>query len=79
MPLFFFHTRDDDAYLEDDVGIVLPGLEEAKIEAARSLAELAKDVIPGSQRRTLIVEVRDSRQLVMETRLEFEVIVFVAE
>ena len=53
-------------------------LETVKIVAAASLAELARDVIPGSLKRVLVVEVRDGEQPVLEARLVFEAIVLVA-
>lgn len=50
MPLYFFDTRDGDDFIEDDVGLELPDLERAKIVAAKSLAELARDA--SRQRQT---------------------------
>lgn len=75
MPLYFFDTRDEDAFIEDDVGLELPNLESAKIQASVSLAELARDVLPGTERRTLVVEVRDERQQVLKAKMIFEEIV----
>ena len=75
MPLYFFDTRDEDAFVEDDVGLELPNLESAKIQASVSLAELARDVLPGKQRRTLVVEVRDEGQPVHKATMTFEEIV----
>lgn len=75
MALYFFDTRDNDAFIEDDLGLELPGLEEVKVQAALSLAELARDVLPGSLKRTLTVEVRDERQPVLRATLIFEAIV----
>ena len=60
MPLYFFDTRDDDDFIEDDTGLEFADLESVKVQAARALAELARDVIPGSLKRKLAVEVRDS-------------------
>lgn len=77
VPHYFFDTRDGDTLIEDDEGLELPDLETVKTEAARSLAELARDVLPGSLKRTLVVEVRDDRQPVLEARLVFEAIVLV--
>jgi hypothetical protein len=45
--IYFFDTRDNDTFIEDDVGVEYPHIEAVKAEAARSLAELARDVIPG--------------------------------
>ena len=75
MPLYFFDTRYEDAFIEDDVGLELPNLESAMTQASLSLAELARDVLPGSERRTLIVEVRDKRQPVQKATIVFEALV----
>ena len=55
----------------------LPDLEAVKEQAALSLAELARDVLPGSLKRTLTVEVRDERQSVMMAKLLFEALILV--
>ena len=77
MPLYFFDTRDGDMFIRDDGGEELPDLDAAKRAAARLLADLARDVIPESEKRVLTVEVRDAggRQ-VIEARLTFEAITF---
>ena len=75
MPLYFFDTRDNDSFIEDDVGHELPDLETVKVVAARTLAELARDVIPGSMKRTLKIEVREEQQAVMEACLTFEAVI----
>jgi hypothetical protein len=77
MALYFFDTRDNDAFIEDDVGVELHDLEAVKVQAALSLAELARDVLPGNLKRTLTVEVRDERQPVMLAKLHFEAIILV--
>ena len=69
---FFFDTRDDENLIEDEEGIELPDLQAAKFMAAESLAEIARDVIPGATRRILAVEVRDEAGPVMRTTLIFE-------
>ena len=79
MPLYFFDTRDGDIFIEDDIGQLVADVEEAKVIAAASLAELARDVLPGSMRRVLIVEVRDEHKPVLETRLTFEALLLVSE
>lgn len=75
MPLYFFDTRDNDDFIEDDIGIEFPGLETVKIEAAKALAELARDVLPGSMKRDLAVEVRDSAGPVLKALMRFEAII----
>lgn len=74
MPLYFFDTRDNETLIEDDVGLELPDLVAVKAQAAKSLAELARDVLPGSIERTLTVEVRDERQPVLRATLTFEAV-----
>jgi hypothetical protein len=74
MPLFYFDHRDGDHFLRDDDGLEFDGVEAARDEAARSLAERARDVLPGVIRRVLAVEVRDeTKELLLEARLVFEV------
>ena len=75
MPLYFFDTRDNDSFIGDDVGLDYPDLAAVKIEAGRSLAELARDVIPGSLKRELAVEVRDRFGPVLTARMSFEAVV----
>jgi hypothetical protein len=73
--LYFFDTRDNESFVEDDVGIDCADLDSVKREAALSLAELARDVLPGSIERVLSVEVRDGIQPVLRDVLTFEAIV----
>jgi hypothetical protein len=68
MPRYFFDTRDGDLFMEDDEGAELPDVAAAKAVASVSLAELARDVTPTSERRVLIVEVRDEVRRVLELR-----------
>ena len=77
MPRYFFDTWDGDNFMEDEDGHELPDLEAVKLIVARTLAELGRDVIPGSVKRTLKIEVRDERQAVMESRLIFEAVILV--
>jgi hypothetical protein len=73
MPCYFFDTRDDDEIIPDDVGLECPNLEAVKMVASKSLAELACDVLPGSLRRRLGVNVRDEdHRPVMIVELTFE-------
>lgn len=75
MPLYYFDSRDNDQFLEDEVGLEFPNLETVKIESARALAELARDVLPGSVRRVLSIEVRDSCGPVLKVMMAFEAII----
>jgi hypothetical protein len=75
---YFFDTRDNERFLRDEVGVELPDLEAVKDQAARSLAELALDVLPGALERRLAVEARDERQPVLKAILTFEAIILAA-
>ena len=79
MPLYFFDTRDNDDFVEDDTGLQLPDLEAVKVEAAKALAELARDVIPGSVKRKLSVEVRDQQGPVLKAIMTFEAVILRAD
>jgi hypothetical protein len=73
MTHYFFDTRDGDEFISDEVGLEFPNLEAVKVEAAKALAELARDVLPGSLRRRLTVEVRDQdRGPVLIAEMTFE-------
>ena len=73
MPLYFFDTRDEDEVVVDDIGVELRDLEQAKIYAAKGLAELALDALPGATRRCLGVDVSDDRRRpVLTTELTFD-------
>lgn len=77
MPRYFFDTRDNETFIEDDEGLELDGLEAVKRQAAKFLADLARDVLPGSLKRVLAVEVRDERQPVLRAMLTFEAVILV--
>jgi hypothetical protein len=74
MPHYYFDTQDGNKFIVDDEGAELPDLAAAKHVASVSLAELARDVIPTTDRRVLKVEIREDQEPVLETRLIFEAI-----
>jgi hypothetical protein len=78
MPMFFFDTRDDGALVNDDVGLEFPDLETVRMQAAKSLAELAADVLPRSTERCLGVDVRDEcNRAILTTELTFKAFILV--
>jgi hypothetical protein len=77
--LYFFDTRDNGAFIEDEVGIECANLEAVKREAAVSLAELARDVLPASTKRVLSVEVRNAFQPILTDVLTFEALVWLTK
>jgi hypothetical protein len=71
---YFFDTRDGSELIRDEQGIELDDIESARHEATRGLADLAKDVIPSSERRELAIEVRDDADhALLRAALWFEV------
>ena len=63
MPRYYFDIRHDDNFVRDDVGSQLPSFQAAKEQAAKALAEIARDALPGA--RSLSIEVRDEMGLVL--------------
>ena len=72
---YFFDSRDNGDFVEDEVGGEYPDLLAVKVEAARALAEVARDVIPGSVKRELAIEVRDRLGPVLKALMSFEAII----
>lgn len=75
MPRYFFDSRDNDGFILDDAGLEFPDIEAVKVQAAKALAELARDVIAGSVRRHLSIEVRDEQGPVLIAMMMFEALV----
>jgi hypothetical protein len=78
MPHFYFDTRDGPDLIRDEIGLELDGIEDARDEATRGIADLARDALPGAVRRELSVQVRDeAARDVLRASLWFEVAVLV--
>ena len=74
MPRYFFDMRDNDALTRDDEGLEYSDIQAVKAEATRALAEMARDIVPATDRRELAIEVRDqSSRPVLRAVLTFEV------
>ena len=71
---YFFDTRDNGTFIRDDLGIEFADLDAVKTQAALSLTELAREVLPGSIRRVLSVEVRDPFRPILKDVLTFEAV-----
>ena len=75
MPLYYFDSSDGESFFEDDEGLELPDLETARDQATAALADMARDVLPGSIRRELAIEVRDEhKEPLLKTSLVFEAV-----
>jgi hypothetical protein len=49
---YCFDLRDDDTLIEDEVAFEFPSIE-VKTHAAKALIEIARDVMPGAEVRSL--------------------------
>ena len=58
---YFFHVLDNGARSPDEVGVLLADDASARIEAARFLADLAREMIQQESGRTCDVEIVDVR------------------
>lgn len=80
MARYYFDTRDDDDVICDDIGLELPDIQAVTKVAAKSLAELASDVLPRVTSRCLGVDVRDDRQrAVLTTELTYKAVLLVSD
>ena len=74
---YFFDTRDNETFFRDEDGLEFADFDEVKLEASRALAELAMEVLPGSVRRVMAIEVcaGTGRTVILVTTIVFEVVV----
>jgi hypothetical protein len=75
MAHYYFDSDDGETFLRDEVGLTFTNVQAAATEAARALAELAREVIPGQTRRELFISVRDKH----DQRLLRSVFIFEAQ
>ena len=59
MPRYYFDIHDEARFTTDDTGVELDGLEAARQEAARTLGEIARDILPNGDRHEVVIEVKD--------------------
>jgi hypothetical protein len=55
---YYFDIRDGEELYPDEEGLELADQTAAEVEAAQSLASMAKDVAPLDERRDMAIEVR---------------------
>jgi hypothetical protein len=78
MPQHYFDVRDEDHLTVDKEGCELPSMVCARQEAARSLAEMARDAVrsaryEGSENQRMAIEVRNEAGHVLQVIFTFEV------
>ena len=59
----------------DDEGLVFPSVEAARDQATRAVAEMARDLLPGSVSREIAIEVKnEAREPLLRAGLSFELL-----
>ncbi len=72
MPHYFFDVDDGETATQDAVGIPFETREQARIEAMRSLPELASYLLPNGELRAFTVRIReDGDNPIFEAKLLF--------
>lgn len=74
MKRYYFDLREGKEVWPDEEGMALSGLSAVRAEAARSLADMVKDVEDAENPRSLSIDVRDKFGLVLQAYLTFEVL-----
>jgi hypothetical protein len=74
MKRYYFDIRDGDKLVADEEGMELPDVEAAQEEAARSLADLARDQARGQPSCHMAIEVRDYNGPVLEVSFLWRVV-----
>jgi hypothetical protein len=74
MTQYFFDICNGDQLTADEEGMELPDIEAAQEEAARSLADLARDHIRRQPACHMAIEVRDSNGPVLEASFFWRVV-----
>jgi hypothetical protein len=76
MQRFFFDLQfDDEKPSEDEEGTLLPDVEAAQLEAARSLSDFSRAIVDDKKRlRKLAIHVRNDNGPVLVAVLHFEII-----
>ena len=59
MPHYFFDIDDGDRRTRDDEGLDLDGPAAARMEAIRALPDVARDVMPDGDHRTILATIRN--------------------
>jgi uncharacterized protein DUF6894 len=73
MPRYYFDVRDNGSSSIDEIGLEFASVNEARLEAARALGEMARDTLPGLSVCSISIRVRDDRGPVLSASLCFEV------
>jgi hypothetical protein len=73
---YYFDMTDKNGTARDDEGLELSNLKRVQEEAARSLADMARDAVlspDGQDMHEMAIEVRDDYGPVLQAKLTFEI------
>ena len=78
MPRYFFDLRDGDDLAVDEEGLELRSIQAVQEEAARSLADMARDEVrrhsnDPNKRHRMAIEVRDDNGPLLQVKFTFEI------
>ncbi|QIG92788.1 MULTISPECIES: DUF6894 family protein [unclassified Bradyrhizobium] len=76
MTRYYFDLRDGEELAPDEEGLELNSMQAAQMEAAKSVADMVRDVVYQSQRvhnHRMAIEVRDDKGPVMQLKFTFEI------
>ena len=75
MQRYYFDLQfDDEPPSQDEEGTLLPGVEAAQLEAARSLSDFSRQIVGDNKHlSTLAIHVRDDAGPVLIAALRFEI------
>ena len=74
MPCYHFESHDGMRFTTDETGVELDGINAARQEAARRLAELAQEILPDDDRREVVIEVKgETGQRVLVAKLSVSI------
>jgi hypothetical protein len=59
MPRYYFDVTDDGGLHADDVGLELPSMDDAILEARRALADMTRETLIGHNPANLGIRIRD--------------------
>ena len=80
MPRYYFDLRDDHGVGRDEEGLELSSLRAVQAEAAKSVADMARDAIIAAPvtggRQKMAIEVRDAGGPVMQVTFSFAIETF---
>lgn len=76
MRRYYFDLRDDNGFFVDDEGLECRDMQAVQMEAARSLADMARDAVhaaTGAPSHAMSIEVRDDAGPVLQVRFTLKV------